>query len=76
MRTIQQVLNDIKQPLKEKDGLKVGDIVTFTNDYGVKFDGLTIIGIDADESFYKRCFYLNTDAYWFPHTFSELTKTN
>lgn len=59
------------------NGLAVGDTVTFTNEYGVSFEGLTIIGI-ADESynFYNRRFFLNSDAYWFPHLESELTLTH
>ena len=52
----------------------VGDVVTFTNDYGVKFHNLTIIGISADNSFYGRQIYTNTDSYWFPHKPSELLK--
>lgn len=60
--------------INELDGLKVGDKVTFTNDYGCKFHGLFIIGIDKDNSFYGKQIHLNTDSYWFPHSAKELTK--
>jgi len=60
--------------IEELDGISVGDIVTYTNDYGIKFPGLMVVGIDKDNSFYNRRFYLNSDAYWFPHTREELTK--
>jgi len=54
--------------------ISVGDTVTFTNEYGIKFHGLTVVGIDKSRAFYNRQFYLNSDAYWFPHTREELTK--
>lgn len=59
--------------IPEISGFKVGDKVTFTNEYGVSFYNLNIIGIDSDNSFYGRQIYLNTDSYWFPHTPNELT---
>lgn len=60
--------------IPECDGLSVGDTVTFTNEYGVSFYGLTVVGIDKSNAFYNRRFYTNSDAYWFPHTREELTK--
>lgn len=61
--------------IESLDGLRLGDKVTFLNEYGVSFENLTVIGI-ADETynFYNRRFFLNSDAYWFPHKRSELTK--
>ena len=48
---------------------EVGDTVTFTNDYGIEFTGIKVVGfareIDPDwrpESF----IYLDWDCYWFP----------
>lgn len=58
--------------IPSKGGFHVGQKVTYTNDYGVKFKGKTIVGINADDSFYGRCIHLNTDAYWFPHKPEEL----
>jgi len=44
---------------------KLGDTVTFTNDYGVSFSGLKVIGF-TDEPLYGRYIHLNKDCYWFP----------
>jgi hypothetical protein len=63
-------------PINEIEGFKVGDKVTFTNEFGVIFKSFTIIGIDKDNSFYGRQIYLNTDSYWFPHKPSELKHEN
>lgn len=59
--------------IKERDGFHVGQKVTFTNDYGVVFPNLTIVGISKDDSFYGRSIYINSDSFWFPHKPSELT---
>lgn len=45
---------------------KIGDRVRFTNDSGVAFSNLEIIGFAEDDSFYGRYIYLNTSSYWFP----------
>lgn len=50
---------------------KVGDVVTFTNEYGISFEGLTVMGF-LESELKERFIYLNTDAYWFPHKPSEL----
>jgi hypothetical protein len=62
---------DIKQ-ITELNGFKLGQQVTFTNENGVVFTPLTIIGIDQSAEFYERQFYLNTDCYWFPKKLSEI----
>lgn len=56
--------------------LKVGDIVTYTNEFGVSFNGMIIIGFSADEHFLPRKMFIHTDfcekaessgaAWWFP----------
>lgn len=51
--------------------LRVGNRVTFTNEYGVKFENLEVLGFCTPE-FYGRCVYLNTDSYWFPCKLEEL----
>jgi hypothetical protein len=53
-------------------GFKVGDVVTFTNEYGVKFENLVIFGFAKDDSFYGRFIHLFKDSYWFPVRPSEL----
>lgn len=55
--------------------LRVGDIVTYTNDYGVTFEGMKVLGF-CTPTIWGGCVYLNTDAYWFPHTVNSLQKTS
>lgn len=52
--------------------LKVGDKVTFTNRYGVKFPGHRILGFcKADE--WGRCVFLDVDCYWISFSLESLT---
>jgi hypothetical protein len=52
---------------------KVGDKVTFTNIYGVAFEGKPIIGFAQEEfQFDNRFIYIDCDSYWFPHRENEL----
>lgn len=44
---------------------KSGDIVTFTNDYGVKFKDQKIIGF-AKEPLFDKYIHLSGEAFWFP----------
>ncbi|KXS54991.1 MAG: hypothetical protein AWU57_587 [Marinobacter sp. T13-3] len=46
--------------------LKVGQTVSYTNEYGVTFPGHTIVGFSATDSFYGRFIHLDTDCYWMP----------
>ena len=66
----------LDQVAPEGCDLKVGDIVTFINDYGVPFSGREIIGFDTDNdlSKYDRFIYMDCEAYWFPHKIGELIK--
>jgi hypothetical protein len=46
---------------------KVGDCVKFTNDYGVEFEPLRVIGFTKPEhELHGRFIHLDTDAPWFP----------
>ena len=58
--------------IDELGGFRVGDTVKYTNEYGLVFGPYTIIGIDKDDSFYNRRFYLNKDSYWFPVKIEEI----
>lgn len=55
---------------------KVGDCVTYTNDAGVRFSGMRIIGFAEDDSFYGRFIHIvgpvYPGAFWFPHAPAEL----
>lgn len=44
--------------------LKVGSLVSFTNDFGNTFPNLEVVGFDKNPD-YGRCVFLNTDSYWF-----------
>ena len=55
---------------------KLGDTVTFTNEYGVKFEGLKVIGFEKEigpDFLPNRFIYLNTGCYWFPKSQESLT---
>lgn len=54
--------------------LRVGDKVTFTNDYDVSFPDKTVVGFDHEAEEGDRFIYLDSDAWWFPHTRDQLTK--
>ncbi|MCX8073884.1 MAG: hypothetical protein N3C12_15810 [Candidatus Binatia bacterium] len=66
-----------KEPPVQCD-LKVGDRVTYINEYGVSFPRMLVIGFAHDDSFYGRFVHLagpdHPGAYWFPHRRDELTK--
>lgn len=44
--------------------LKVGDKVTFTNEYGCVFPDHEVLGFC--ELWEGRCVYIDKDSYWFP----------
>ncbi|MNV91952.1 hypothetical protein D3C71_1864980 [compost metagenome] len=68
----------LEQTAPEGCDLKVGDVVTFVNDYGVVFPGKEVIGFytqpDSNLLKYGNFIHIDTDAYWFPHKPSELIK--
>ena len=51
----------------------VGDVVTFTNDYGAKFHNRLVTGFSPAPE-YGRFVYLDKDAWWFPVRPQSLTK--
>ena len=69
--------------LQEIDGcpLKVGDFVTFTNDYGLEFPHREVLGFASPE-YMKENFsscdeirvFIDSSSYWFPNRLSQLTK--
>ena len=47
----------------------VGDKVAFTNSYGVRFDGHTVIGFAGEgDRLNNRFIYIDYDCFWFPCT--------
>jgi hypothetical protein len=59
-------------------GFSVGDYVTFTNDYGVSFNGLRIAAITVKNQIVSSedpyHFYLDTEAFWSPYKLSSISK--
>jgi hypothetical protein len=65
-----QVLKEL-----ENSDLKVGDFITFTNEFGVSFEDLEILGFRSNKDYMPdRNVYLNKSSYWFPVKLSELNK--
>lgn len=62
-QTLREALNDDTAP-----DLKVGQKVTFVNDYGVYFENHEILGFCDPEKIglYGRCVYIDDDSFWFP----------
>ncbi len=66
--------NDMVMSSPECD-LKIGDIVTFTNENGVSFPNLIVIGFaNPDYQLQDRFIHISSDCAWFPVKRSELTK--
>ena len=54
---------------------KIGDKVTFTNDYGAVFTGHKVIGFyEGTYERYKGRVYLDIDCSWFPIDTANLTR--
>lgn len=53
---------------------KVGDVVMYTNDYGITFGPFNVIGFTKPENVLNgRCVHINTDAPWYPVHVEQLT---
>ena len=58
--------------LETDSDLAVGDMVAFTNDYGVVFGPKEVLAFRKPWNGY-RCVYIDSDAYWFPDRPEQLT---
>ena len=76
-QSVQDMVKNELSPVPPAEcAFKTGDTVTFTNDYGVKFEGLKVVGFEKeiDPDFLPNRFvYLNTSCYWFPESPESLT---
>jgi hypothetical protein len=55
---------------------KVGDKVTFTNEYGVVFPNHVVVGFANHEQMLNgRFIFIDSDAYWFPKNPDQLKKS-
>mgnify|MGYP003430647516 CR=1 FL=1 len=53
--------------------LKIGDLVVFTNEYGVSFPNNVVIGFAKNE-FYGKFIHISSSSPWFPVARESLTR--
>ncbi len=59
--------NEMLEDSVQECDLKVGNIVTFTNEAGVKFRNLMVVGFSKPENaINQRFIHISTDSPWFP----------
>ncbi len=61
-----EIPSDLVEIDPHNTGLKKGDKVTFTNDYGVKFERKTVKGFTPEVTSWGACVYIDTDCWWHP----------
>lgn len=64
--------NRLSEVFETDNNLTVGDMVMFTNDYGVVFGPREVLAFDKPTST-GRCVYIDSDAYWCPKRPNQLT---
>ena len=64
--------NSLSEVMDTKDDLAVGDIVAFTNDFGVVFGPKEVLAFGKPQMG-GRCVYIDNDSYWFPDRPDQLT---
>lgn len=64
--------NRLSEVTDTDNDLAVGDMVAFTNDYGVVFGPYEVLAFDKPED-WDRCVYFDHDAYWFSARPDQLT---
>ncbi|MDO5419769.1 MAG: hypothetical protein Q4F50_06885 [Bacteroides sp.] len=57
--------NRLSEVMDTDNDLSVGDMVMFTNDFGVTFGPHEVLAFERPEN-RDRCIYFDHDAYWFP----------
>ena len=67
--------NRLSEVIATDNDLEVGDMVAFTNDYGVVFGPCEILAFEKPWNG-GRCVYLDSDAYWLADRSSQLTLMN
>lgn len=64
--------NRLSEVIETDSDLAVGDMVAFTNDYGVVFGPHEVLAFDKPGK-WGWCVYFDHDAYWFPARPDQLT---
>ena len=67
-----EFFNRLSEVMETDGGLAVGDMVAFTNDYGVVFGPKEVLAFRKPWNG-GRCVYIDSDAYWFPDRPEQLT---
>ena len=62
----------LSEVMETDSGLAVGDMVAFTNDYGVIFGPCEVLAF-GNLCNSGRCVYIDSDSYWFPNRPDQLT---
>ena len=66
--------NEMLIESQQECDLKVGDVVTFTNEYGVSFANRIVIGFaKLEDQLHGRFIHLHDEAPWFPVKRESLT---
>ena len=66
-----KVYDNLSDVSTQVEGMVKGAKVSFTNEAGITFAGLEILGFC--DMWYERCVYLDYDCYWIPATLTSLT---
>lgn len=66
-----QFFNHLSEVMDTDSDLSVGDMVAFTNDYGVVFGPQEVLAFGNPDG--GRCVYTDSDAYWFASRPNQLT---
>lgn len=64
--------NRLSEVIETDSDLAIGDMVAFTNDYGVVFGPCEVLAFRKPWNG-GRCVYLDSEAYWFPDRPDQLT---
>ena len=73
----QDFVNNLKSEPPFLCDFKVGDKVTFINDYEIEFPDHIVVGFGYDDLiFNNRFIFIDTDSYWFPVRADQLKKSN
>lgn len=73
MEKYKEFLKTLKKESPIECEFSIGETVMFTNEYGVSFSGMKIIGFADNDAFYGRFIHLDKNSYWFPVRPDELT---
>ena len=70
-----ECVSRLSEIMQTENDIQVGDLVKFTNKYGITFGPYKVFAISKDDELWKdnRCIYINKSSYWYPCRPDELT---